>query len=60
MKKTFFFAFLFLGFNAFAQTTIYSESFTGQNGKGATGGNSVRIDLSAVSWSINVSNARIC
>ena len=59
MKKTFFFAFLSLGLNAFAQTTIYSESFTGQNGKGATGGDSVSIDLSAVSWTIDVSNAEL-
>jgi len=39
--------------------TLYSEDFTGQDGKGATGpgGNSPTIDLSGVDWTIDVSSS---
>ncbi|MBR9844896.1 MAG: T9SS type A sorting domain-containing protein [Algicola sp.] len=39
---------------ALSQTTLYSENFTGQNGKGASGNN---LDVSGVNWSIDVSEA---
>lgn len=35
-----------------AQTNIYTEDFTGQNGKGVVGGSSLVFDTSGVSWSI--------
>ncbi|WP_161791997.1 T9SS-dependent choice-of-anchor J family protein [Psychroserpens jangbogonensis] len=45
----------------FSQTTLYSEDFTGQNGKGiigaAFGGSNT--DLSGVDWTIDVSSASI-
>ncbi|MCD2257655.1 T9SS type A sorting domain-containing protein [Psychroserpens luteolus] len=50
-----------LACNAFSQTTIYLEDFTGQNTKGATGSNSgiPTIDLSGVDWSVDVSDANL-
>ncbi|MDY2587093.1 lamin tail domain-containing protein [Winogradskyella aquimaris] len=55
---TFLVAILFTSLG-FGQTTLYSEDFTGQNGKGATGpgGSSPTIDLTGVSWTIDVTNA---
>ncbi|MFT6150174.1 MAG: hypothetical protein ACJAUH_002872, partial [Saprospiraceae bacterium] len=46
---------------AFGQTTIHSENFTGQNGKGAVGpgGSSPTIDLTGVTWSIDVSDLNL-
>lgn len=43
------------------QVTIYSEDFSGQQGKGAIGpgGNSPTIDLAGISWTIDVSNANL-
>lgn len=35
-----------------AQTILYSEDFTGQNGKGVVGGSSLAFDTSGVSWTI--------
>lgn len=43
---------------SFAQTTIYSEDFTGLNGKGAFGPVPL-IDLAGVNWSIDVSGATL-
>ena len=40
-----------------AQTTIYSEDFTSQNGKGAVGGTTVTYDTSSVNWNIIVNEA---
>jgi len=42
----------------FGQTTIYSEDFTGQNGKGAVGPGST-IDASGVTWDVDVSAATL-
>lgn len=55
----------FLCFIAFlstpAQSTIYTADFTGEMGKGATGGpgNNTTIDLNGVDWSIDVSDANL-
>jgi len=35
-------------------TFPYSEDFTGQNGKGATGGSTVTFDLTGVDWTIDI------
>lgn len=43
---------------SFAQTTIYSEDFTGQDGKGAFGPVPL-IDLAGVNWSVDVSGATL-
>jgi hypothetical protein len=40
-----------------AQTTLYSEDFSGQNGKGAIGGSSVTYDTTGVNWNIIVNEA---
>ncbi|WP_298754899.1 choice-of-anchor J domain-containing protein [uncultured Psychroserpens sp.] len=50
-----------LACNAFSQTTIYLEDFTGQNTKGATGTSSgvPTIDLSGVDWNVDVSDANL-
>jgi len=40
------------------QTTIYSEDFTGQNGKGAVGPTPT-IDLAGVTWSVDISSATL-
>ncbi|MDB2625382.1 T9SS type A sorting domain-containing protein [Flavobacteriaceae bacterium] len=40
-----------------AQTTIYSEDFTGQNGQGATGLSTT--DTSQVDWTIDISSATL-
>ncbi|MFD1062421.1 lamin tail domain-containing protein [Winogradskyella litorisediminis] len=42
----------------FGQTTIYLEDFTGQNGKGAIGPSNF-VDLSGVSWNIDISSASL-
>ncbi len=40
-----------------AQTTLYSEDFTGQNGKGAEGGSpSIVVDTVGVSWAVDTSD----
>ena len=59
MRKVLLFVCFVFAIFANAQTTIYSENFAGQNGKGATGGSSVSIDLTGVSWTIDVSNASL-
>ena len=62
MKKFFItFGLTLLCFIGFSQTTIYSEDFTNQTGKGAIGpgGSSPTIDLSGVDWTIDVSNANL-
>ena len=41
------------------QVTIYSEDFTGQEGKGATGGTPPTVDLTGVDWNIDISSANI-
>ena len=46
---------LFIGSFGFAQTTIYNEGFTGQNGKGAVGP-TPSIDLTGVDWTIDISS----
>ncbi|BAO77676.1 GEVED domain-containing protein [Winogradskyella sp. PG-2] len=57
MKKTFLFLLLgIISLYSFGQTVIYSESFDGQTGQGATG-STPTIDLSAVDWDIDVSGA---
>ncbi len=44
----------------FGQVTIYSENFTGQNGKGAIGSESgATTDLSGVDWTIDISSATL-
>ena len=44
----------------FGQATIYSENFTGQNGKGAIGSASgATTDLSGVDWTIDISSATL-
>ena len=45
-------------FTGFGQTTIYSEGFTGQNGKGAFGPVPV-IDVSGVTWNVDISGASL-
>lgn len=50
--------FLFLGSILYGQTTIYSEDFTGQNGKGAVGPTPT-IDVSGVTWTVDVSSASL-
>lgn len=62
MKKLYIaFTALFLVQFTFSQSTLYSEDFTGQNGKGiigaAFGGSNT--DLSGVDWTIDVSAASI-
>ncbi|WP_417619434.1 T9SS sorting signal type C domain-containing protein [Oceanihabitans sediminis] len=55
MKKKYaliFFAFLCFSMSGIGQ--IYTESFTGQNGKGAVGP-SPTVDISGVTWSIDIS-----
>ena len=47
---------LFQAHSLFAQTTIYSEDFTGQNGKGIWGGGS---DFSGVTWTVDASAATL-
>lgn len=42
----------------FGQTMLYSEDFTGQNGKGAIGPTPT-IDLSGVNWNIDISSAAL-
>ena len=40
--------------NAYSQTTLYTENFTGQNNKGALGsGTSIIIDTAGVDWSVD-------
>lgn len=49
---------LLLTLFGFSQTTLYSEDFTGQNGKGIIEGFfSATTDLSGVDWTIDVSSA---
>ncbi|WP_353778365.1 choice-of-anchor J domain-containing protein [Winogradskyella sp. 3972H.M.0a.05] len=62
MKQTFSIALMLLfQFLSFSQTTIYSEDFTGQAGKGAIGpgGSSPTIDLTDVTWSVNVDDVNL-
>ncbi len=40
-------------------TTIYSEDFTGQNGKGANGGSPPTTDLTGVDWTIDITSATL-
>ena len=40
-------------------TTIYSEDFTGQEGKGANGGSPPTTDLTGVDWTIDISSATL-
>ncbi|GGI56474.1 hypothetical protein GCM10011444_07830 [Winogradskyella haliclonae] len=42
----------------FGQTTIYSEDFTGQDGKGAVGPSNF-VDTSGVTWSVDISSASL-
>lgn len=42
----------------YGQTTIYSENFDGQNGKGAVGPSSI-VNTTEVTWSIDVSSATL-
>jgi hypothetical protein len=43
-----------------AQVTLYSEDFTGQNGKGATGSTSgISIDTTGVTWHVDTSNVSL-
>ena len=62
-QKNFFKALLFLTFlitsnYSFAQATIYSEDFTGQNNKGAVGPTPTT-DLTGVNWTIDITNATL-
>jgi len=67
MKQNYFFGIskiIFLFFLALfysnltnAQTTIYSEDFTGQNGQGAIGPSTT--DTSQVDWTIDISSASL-
>ncbi|WP_299113877.1 lamin tail domain-containing protein [uncultured Winogradskyella sp.] len=50
-----FFSFSLIGYG---QTTIYSEDFTGQDGKGAIGPGPIT-DVSGVSWTVDISNASL-
>ncbi|SHG72974.1 lamin tail domain-containing protein [Winogradskyella jejuensis] len=43
---------------SYSQTTIYSEDFTGQDGKGAIGPGPIT-DVSGVSWTVDISNASL-
>ncbi len=49
-----FFCFL----SSFGQTTIYSEDFTGQNGKGAFGPDPI-IDVTGVTWNVDITGTSI-
>ena len=44
-----------------SQTTLYSETFTGQNGKGASRGifGGTNTDTSGVNWTIDISNTSL-
>ncbi|WP_111682133.1 T9SS-dependent choice-of-anchor J family protein [Winogradskyella tangerina] len=62
MNKIFMtFVLALLCFKGISQTTIYTEDFTNQVGKGAIGSStsSPTIDLSGVDWTIDVSNATL-
>lgn len=52
-----------LGQISYSQVTIYSEDFTGQNGKGAkgtgTGGSPISLDTSGVDWSVDTTNVTL-
>ncbi len=49
-------AYLFILSSINAQTTIYSEDFSGQNGKGAIGSTGgITVYTSGVSWSVDTS-----
>ncbi|MCB0481039.1 MAG: hypothetical protein KDC83_06375 [Flavobacteriales bacterium] len=49
-----------LAFPSQSQTIIYSETFTGQNGKGAVGtGTSISIDTAGVTWSVDTTNVTL-
>ena len=52
------FLFTIFTINSNAQSTIYSEDFTGQNGKGAVGP-APTTDLSGVDWTIDISSATL-
>jgi hypothetical protein len=47
---------LLFSFSVVAQTTLYSEDFSSQNGKGAAGSST---DLTGVNWSIDLTNATL-
>ncbi|RNC88364.1 MAG: hypothetical protein ED556_04035 [Winogradskyella sp.] len=49
---------LSLSYAGFGQTTIYSEDFSGQNGKGSIGPGPIT-DVSGVSWTVDISNATL-
>ena len=54
------FLFTIFTINSNAQSTIYSEDFTGQDGKGVIGSTSgVTFDLSGVDWTIDISSATL-
>ena len=54
------FMFTIFTINSNAQSTIYSEDFTGQDGKGAIGSTSgATTDLSGVDWTIDISSATL-
>ena len=49
--------FILLSLSSFSQSTIYSEDFSSQNGKGAIGGvSNITIDTSGVTWSVDTSD----
>ena len=52
------FLFTIFTINSNAQSTIYSEDFTGQNDKGAVGPTPTT-DLSGVDWTIDISSATL-
>lgn len=59
MKKIYVLLLLVLiGLFSFGQTTIYSEDFTGQNGKGAVGPTPTT-DLTGVDWTIDISSVTL-
>ena len=58
IKKLLILTFAFFSFIGFGQTTIYSEDFTGQDGKGAIGPNNFE-DTSGITWRIDISSASL-
>lgn len=48
---------MLIGIGLFAQTTIYTEDFASQNGKGAVGGSTVSYDTTGVNWNIIVNES---
>ncbi|MEZ4801886.1 MAG: GEVED domain-containing protein [Gelidibacter sp.] len=62
MKNLYLFIFLLAtSFCSVGQNTLYSETFTGQNGKGATRGifGGTNTDVTGVTWSIDISSASL-